>query len=210
MAFGSVPCLYPGETIVCLASGPSLTADDVNACRGRARVIAVKDCIRLAPWADVLYGCGSDAGRWWQENGPELVEFSGLRFTLDPKAASWATVLEHERVDGIDLRPTHLATGKNSGYQAINLAIHLGASRIVLLGYDMQEGAHGKQRWFGAHPWPTRSWHELGREMRDLFATMIEPASALGVEIVNATRETAIGCFTRLSLDEALASAVCA
>lgn len=212
MVFGSVPRLWPGETVVCLASGPSLTREDVNACRGRAKVIAVKDCIRLAPWADALYGSGKDTfGRWWQTNGPSL-QFNGLRFSLDPDAAAWSTVLQFDANDvtGLDDRPTHLRTGRNSGYAAINLAVHLGARRIVLLGYDLQEGPSGEQRWFGSHPWGTRSWGELGAYLREIFATLVEPARTRGIEIINATRRSALSCFPAMSIEDALSVGVCA
>jgi hypothetical protein len=57
---------FPNSTIVCIASGPSLTREDVDACRGAAGVVlAVNDTITYAPWADVLYACDR---RWWQEH----------------------------------------------------------------------------------------------------------------------------------------------
>jgi hypothetical protein len=202
---GNVPRLWPGSTIVCLASGPSLTAEDVESCRGKARVIAVKDAIRLAPWADVLYGAGADVGRWWQHNGPRLTEYPGLRFTLDPAAATWATVLRDTGYTGLESDPSGLRTGKNSGYQSINLAVHLGASRIILLGFDLQEGANGQQRWFGQHPWQTRPWAELGKMCAPIFDTLVQPLAERGISINNASRETALTCFPRLPITEALA-----
>lgn len=209
--YGTTPRLWPGSTIVCLASGPSLTPEDVAYCRGKARVIAIKDNIRLAPWADVLYGAGGDGiGRWWQRNGPTLEAFDGLRFSLDPAAAAWSTVLRNTGYTGIELDPSGLRTGKNSGYQAINLAVHLGARTIVLLGYDMQEGSKGQQRWFGAHPWGTMPWNELGRMMTPIFDTMIDPLRRLGVRVINASRATAIGCFERMPIDRALEVSVAA
>ena len=45
---------WPDETIVCAASGPTLTAADLAYARRRAPVVAVNDAIRLAPWAPVL------------------------------------------------------------------------------------------------------------------------------------------------------------
>jgi hypothetical protein len=204
MVIGSVPRLWPGETVVCLGSGPSLTREDVASCRGRARVIAIKDSVTLAPWADVLYGCGRDSGGWWAKNGPRLADFAGLRFTLDPKAAAWATVLRETGMTGLETDPSGLRTGKNSGFQAINLAVHLGARRIVLLGYDLQRTG-GRERWFGSHPWQTRSWSELGLAMIPLFETLVSPLAALGITIINASRETALACFPRQPLAEALA-----
>ena len=149
--YATVPRSFPGETIVCLGSGPSLTADDVAYCRGRARVIAVKDAITMAPWADVLYACGLDVSGWWRHMGPRLTDFAGLRYTLDRAAASWAQVLELTGETGIETTPTGLRSGYNSGAQAINLAVHLGARTIVLLGYDCQKSPHGPlcvRRWY--------------------------------------------------------------
>jgi hypothetical protein len=53
---------------------------------------------------------------------------------------------------GLDLRPGWVRTGGHSGYTAINLAVHLGATRIVLLGYDMMASPQGAHHFFGAHP----------------------------------------------------------
>jgi hypothetical protein len=201
-ALAAVPCLWPGETIVCLGAGPSLTQADVDACRGRARVIAIKHAIEKAPWADVLYGAGKDRGQWWQRIGPTLTSYAGLRYTLDEAAAQWATVLQHDVVsEGLDARPTHLRTGHHSGYQAINLAVHLGAAKVVLLGYDMQR-THGQDHWFGAHHHRVVPPFEL---FLRTFPTIVEPLRARGVTVVNASRETALDIFPRLPLEEALA-----
>jgi len=95
-----------------------------------------------------------------------------------------------------------LHQGQNSGYQAVNLAYLLGATRILLLGYDMQ--MKGDQRhWFGAHPPPM----EVGSNypaFLQCFAT-IKPAE-YGIEIWNVTRETALQCFPLYDLDECYAA----
>ena len=197
----SVPRLWTDETVVCLAGGPSLTVEDVEACRDRARVIAIKDAVRLAPWAEVLYSCGDDASSWWQRNVDLHASFTGLRYTLDPKAAAWAQVLRDTGMTGLETDPSGLRTGKNSGYQAINLAVHLGARRIVLLGYDMQPD-RGRHHWFGAHPNPIPPPYA---EFLPCFDSIVEPLRALGVEVVNATRRTALTCFPCVPLLEALA-----
>lgn len=89
--------------------------------------------------------------------------------------------------------------GGNSGYQAINLAFHTGAKRIVLLGFDMQR-TDGKAHWFGNHPGnmqvpsPYADWlHKFEQLAADL--------KVQGVEVLNCTRETALTCFERVSLD---------
>lgn len=200
--YGSVPRQWPDATIVCLATGPSLTKDDAEYCRGRAVVVAIKNAIDLAPWADVLYGCGADTSKWWHRNGDALKWFTGLRFTLDPKATQWATLLRYTGAAGLEMDPAALRTGKNSGYQAINLAVHLGAKKIVLVGYDMQVDATKGSHFFGEHP--TKNVPPV-REFRPMFATLVEPLAAIGVSVINASRVSALETFPKMSLAEALA-----
>lgn len=206
IAYATVPRCWPGETVVCLGTGPSLTVDDVESCRDRARVIAIKDAVRIAPWADVLY-CGDE--KWWPHHGPSLT-FPGRRYALVASQAQadaiapFADLLRYTGPDGIETDPSGLRSGSQSGYQAIGLAVHLGAARIVLLGYDMRGGANGRVHFFGAHahdskkptPWQQRP---------ELFQTLVPALEARGIAIVNASRVTALDCFPRMPLAEALA-----
>lgn len=192
----AVPRLWPGATIVCLGLGPSLTQEDVDLCRGRARVIAVKTAVELAPWADVLY---SGEIRWWKHYGPKL-KFDGLKFAAEQAASPWATVLRMTGSTGLELNRTGLRTGLNSGYQAINLAVHLGAAKIVLLGYDLQKDGE-KRHFFGNHPWPSS---DLLKQFIPMYKGLVEPLKEQGIEIVNASRRTALECFPRQPLVEAL------
>jgi len=157
--------------------------------------------VKLAPWADVLY-CGED--RWWTHYGPRL-DFAGLRYTLHHGCAQWAQVLRFASYDGLCLEPDGLASGHHSGYQAINLAVHLGAKLIVLLGYDMSQAASGNTHYFGEHPYPRRTPGCVLQTRVSIFRSMLQPLARLGVRIINASRQTAIDCFERLTLAEALA-----
>lgn len=201
--FGSVPVprLWPGSTVVCIGSGPSLTPADVNYCRERARVIVIKNAVECAPWADVLYGAGADGGgsTWWHREGPRLT-FAGLRYTLDPQARAWASVLTLIGERGLCLNPSGLAGGGHSGYQAINLAVHLGAARVVLLGYDMQVTG-GLDHYFGKHPHGRTPPFAL---FLHHFPSIVAPLKALGVTVINASAETALTIFPRKPIREAM------
>lgn len=195
------PVLCPGGTVVCLGCGPSLTAADVDYCRGKATVIAVNDAHRLAPWADVLY---SSDQRWW-EHYRGVPEFKGLRFGVAPlrPAAGWGVVVLKNTGDaGIEPLATGLRTGRNSGAAAINLAVHLGAKRVVLLGYDMGR-TNGKAHWFGEHPEKLRAASPFGTFIA-MFERMVGPLEQLGVEVVNCSRTTALECFPRALLEQTL------
>jgi hypothetical protein len=190
-----VPRLWPQGTIVCVGTGPSLTADDVEYVRGKAdAVIVVNDAYKLAPWADVLYACDS---KWWDWH-KGVPAFQGLKYTLQSRAAKWpgVQVLTHRGESGLDLDPSAVRTGKNSGYQAINVAVHLGARRVILLGYDMR-GTH----WFGNHPDGSKPPFAL---CLTYFQTLVEPLHEAGVEVINCTRKTALTMFPQMTLQEAL------
>lgn len=197
----SVPRLFPDRTIVCLASGPSLTREDVEYCRGKAPVVAVSDTYRLAPWADVLYACDA---KWWEAHDG-VPAFAGLKFALETSAARWpgVQVLENTGDRGVELTPTGLRTGKNSGYQAVNVAIHLGASRVVLLGYDMQATIGQPSHFFGEHPPSLRRSSPFAMFCQH-FASLVSPVKAIGVEIVNCSRATALTCFPVRPLEAVL------
>lgn len=187
-----VPRLWPNETVVCIASGPSLTPEDVAVVRGRARVVVVNNSYQLAPWADVLYA--ADARWWkWHKGAPD---FQGLKYSVTKDSARWPGVIVIGRgaSTGLSLDTTKVCLGGNGGYQALNLAVLLGASRVVLLGYDMAVAKDGRQHWHPDHPNTMRSPYQ---NFRAAYPTLVEPLKAAGVEVINCSRQTALTCFPR-------------
>jgi hypothetical protein len=139
----ALPVLCTTGTVICLATGPSLVPEDVNAVRGRGTVIAVNDAHVLAPWADVLYS----SDRYWWTHYRGVPAFGGRRATIEfspgryaKELTKWAPemfFLRQTGHQGVETDPTGLRTcGQNSGGAALNLAVHLGAQRVILLGYD--------------------------------------------------------------------------
>jgi hypothetical protein len=114
--------------------------------------------------------------------------FKGDKFIANP--ARYNTVTEIKDLDCCG----------NSGIGSIALAIRGGASKIILLGYDCQ-ATNGKIHWHDDYPkhmgnavgmngWP---------KVYAFFSERVE------VPIYNATRETALDCFPRIELEDALA-----
>ncbi len=204
-SFWSVPRLWDGATIVCLGGGPSLTRAQVDCCRGRARVIAINDSYRLAPWAEVLYFCDR---RWfeWHEAQAEFRAFKGIKVTLDEqvlKAHPEIRGVKNTGRDGLESETNGVRTGRNSGYQAINLAVHLGARRIVLLGYDMRI-VGGRTHWHRGHPVEIRQT-VFAHSMLPCFPSLVEPLRQRGVAVLNATPGSALTVFPMVALEQALA-----
>ncbi len=186
------------NTAICIASGPSLTKDDVEYCRGKGRVYVVNDSWRMAPWADVLYACDAD---WW-DHYDGVPEFTGEKWTINARAAThyglnWIGGDEQCKWSKEQGR---LATGGNSGFQALNLAELQDADRIILLGYDMGATPGGRRHWFGNHPAPlNRPSNYTGWVLN--FA---EAASVISAEVLNCSRVSALECFKKMDLRAAI------
>lgn len=208
----SVPRDWVGETAAVLASGPSMSREVAAAVRGRCRVIAVNsEGLLSAPWAEVLYAADHP---WWQNN-PAALKFAGLKVTIRPPGGGHGfdspEVLELKNGGpaGFDDRPTHLRTGGNSGFQAMHLAAHFGARRILLCGFDMHAPERGPAHWFGEH-----AWRRGRKSPYAMFVTRMTQSApefaARGIEVLNCTPGSALKCFPFLPLSEALnEQAVC-
>lgn len=87
----------------------------------------------------------------------------------------------------------------NSGAACIALAAYASAQKVVLLGYDCQKTG-GKAHWHGDHPRELANAKQIDR-WPERFA---ELAADLDIEVLNASRETALTMFPRINLDDAL------
>lgn len=201
--FWGIPRLWPGATAVSIGGGPSMTQAQADYVRGRAKVVAINDAYRLAPWADLFYFCDF---RWFEWHKHGLLPLGGIKVTLENNyiAGRGVFCIKNRGVTGLWTNPPDgVCTGRNSGYQVINLLVLLGVKRIVLLGYDMKPGENGKKHWFGDHPRPTPD-NAFG-QMLPCFDTIVDPLKKLGVEVINATPGSALESFPKMTLEEAFA-----
>lgn len=221
----TVPRMWAGETVVIAGSGATLSVEQLSSCRGKARVIVINDGYLLAPWADLHYYCDQkwfDWSRTYQHTAQQLFGkaratslfwgFQGIRCALenaalsleydpsikllrnDSKPENHADNLLHK--EGLCLTPNGVRSGGNSGHQAINLAFHTGAARILLIGFD-QHGPH----WFGEHPQPSNpDYHTLEKR----YAAMVAPLRKQGVEVVNCSPGSKLNAFGRGELADCL------
>jgi len=188
------------KTAICIASGPSLTADDVARTRHiPATVYAVNDCHRLAPWAHALYAADFT---WWHHH-QGVSSFPGRKITVDEHAArQWG--LEHVPSDdsifwGGPKFP--IALGLNSGFQALGIAAAEGHTRIILLGYDMGPGENGVRHWFGEHH-PKICRGSAYQKWVKQFEAVAPLIAADGIEVINCSRRTALSCFRRAAIED--------
>lgn len=207
MSAWRVPRCFEGRTVAILASGPSMSpavADAVHAADVPA--IAINTTFRLAPWAWMLYAADL---QWWQHRDHrDAARFAGLRVTIDIGAGDipdGLLSLRRSGTNGFDADPENLRTGANSGYQAVHIAAHAGAARILLCGMDMQGG-----HWHGEHPRGLKvNTIEQFEKCCSLFRTLVEPLKKCGVEVVNVTPGSRLDCFRRSTLEEELETSAC-
>lgn len=165
--------------------------------------IVINDTHRLAPWADALYSCDS---KWWLYHAQDALRFQGLKITQDI-CVPFPQVLciQNSGSEGFDPDPARLRTGHNSGYQALHIAIHAGACRVLLCGFDMR--VRGSEvHWFGNHPPQLMDSDPqvFSRRFIPSFERLAPLLHGLGVEVINCTPGSALTCFTMRELDEAL------
>jgi hypothetical protein len=181
-----------------VATGPSLKRDDIELFRGKATAVAVNCAVFYAPWAEYLFAGDSV---WWRHYGPKIQWYKGQRVSRTHRAKniqSW--------------RGNWPRTGGNSGHMAIQYSVDQGAKNIALLGFDQQK-TEGKAHCHADHPkfkddgqrtnmanaggigaWPRL----MNRTAKDL--------KERGVKVINLSRETALECFPRMTIDQFLKS----
>ena len=132
--------------------------------------------------------------------------FAGLKYTQDDSVVFPEVRYIKSKVgQGLSFDRSVIHQGSNSGYQAINLAVHLGVKRIVLLGYDMQLGPDGQVHHHGPHPKGMNNPEGgLFKAWVERFATIVPDLERAGLEIINCTPNSALRCFPMAKLEEVL------
>lgn len=141
----------------------------------------------------------ADVG-WWNYHAQTALKFEGLKVTCQSSVPFKSVMLlKQSGAEGFDPDPSSLRTGGNSGYQAIHIAIHAKAKRILLLGFDMHDKAG--HHWFGKHPKPLRTTEtNTYRIWSERFGGLLDR----GAEIINCTPGSALTCFQKMEFEAAL------
>jgi hypothetical protein len=169
------------------------------------KVLAIKENVKLCPWADVVYGCD---GPWWRANNG-LPGFTGLKLAHDSGVCARYRDLHKIEIEDANAilveRPGTVGNGGNSGFQALNIAVQLGTMRILLIGFDMHGGAG--LHWYGANSWRQASNPRETNfvKWRGHLAEAAPRLARLGVHVVTAP-PSALTCFEQMSIEDALAA----
>lgn len=205
--FWTPPKMWEGRDVFILGGGPSVRDLDLSLLRGQ-RVIGINQAFELGACDICFFG----DYRWFEWNLEELRSYTGLIVTCcdtmakEPeKKPRWVKLLQRINRFGICQRADSLFWNTNSGATAIGLAHHLGAKRIILLGFDMKqvEGApNGGNNWHDKHARFFTPRKGIFNKFQKPWPAIKHDAERLNIEIINATEGSALTVFPHQPLAE--------
>jgi hypothetical protein len=158
-----------------------MSRDLADRVRGN-KVCAVGNAYELAPWADVLV---ANDIKWWEKH-PDAHKFSGRKFSAN-------------KIKGVEqVTPVTFGSLSNSGVLGLDVVRNLGATRVVMLGFDMH-GTH----FFGPYK---NGCSNTSKQKRETHKNQFKQWKKRNpkVEVLNATEGSALKCFPIVRLDEVL------
>ena len=196
---------WRGQTALVIGTGPSAEDCPLDAAQERARAIAVKSAWRLAPWADALYGC--EIGWWVAVRG--CPQFAGWKASASPSCCRVYGLRRIRLKPRAEILTQETGTvgcglprgGGHSGFHALNLAVQFGATRILLVGFDMTvaNGAH-----FSAYDERNMAQEQRCIRWREALDGCADRFRELGVEVINCAPHSALKAYPKARLAEAL------
>lgn len=214
-SYWTIPRLWPGSTVFILGGGPSLADVDLTQLRSK-RVIGVNQAYKLGPWVDI---CWFGDKMWYPGQLPAIRDFGGLIATCAYETnlnKRWKRVkyVGRSKPSGIETaKRDRVSWNGNSGGSAVNLAYWLGASTVVLLGFDMKMPDNPRDRRARTHwhsdyepKWDKRKAQLVNPYPRFMkyWPAIASDAKAAGLTILNATEGSALDLFPRVKLEEVL------
>lgn len=222
--------IFKGHTGVLIATGPSLNKEQVEVVRkahaaGDCKVITVNNAYQLAPWTDAHISCNDD---WWKHywNDDHLLrQIAAEKYTWYPELAKAYGIRYIKAIvkDGLSLDPTVIHINHGSGPMGLNLALHYGFDRLLLIGHDMKfaKDYNGLQRkvgseprhFFGEYPKELQHWPsvKIGRSAPGVIDGLIEAYNKMppdlqkaGMEVINCTPDSALPTFRLSTLEKEL------
>lgn len=92
--------------------------------------------------------------------------------------------------------------GNNTGHQAINLAVHLGFKKIILVGFDMDPKAR-QSHWHNEHRRTTNTGNYEGTMIPGM-KQIVPYQKELGFKVYNINKESNLKCFDFADIKEFL------
>lgn len=191
--------IWDNEIVYIIGGGPSLKDFNWNLLKGK-KVIAINRAYEVLPWAEVLYWTDSRFYKWYKS---DIDKLNNIKVTCRPfnNMPRDIILLKSNNNNKLDLRPSFISHGNNSGYGAINLAVKMGVKKIYLLGYDMNSKPN-QSHWHNGYQ--ASHNHSIYGKMISQFDGLNEELERLGIEIFNANPSSKLEIFRKCTIDDAI------
>jgi hypothetical protein len=170
-------------------------------------VIGVNASFMIGNWIDFCFF--GDAG-FFLKNRRGLSNFPGIKVSTNSatRGYPWVKYLKQytrDRNCGISPKNSELVWKSNSGATAIDLAVHLGAKKIILLGFDLSMDANHNSHWHSVYPKKSpKAYENSFSRHHKAFPAIARDAKRLGVRIINANPKSQLSVFEKVNLSEIL------
>ena len=194
-----IPPIYKGKTIFILGGGPTLlellNGVEIN----NNPVIGINNAFRLGEWVDVLWFADSRFYWWYRK---DIDQFNGLKLTYDRHPELMGSVKRQPCLHVVNGRSGHglsfdrINFNASSGGSSINVAFHLGAKRVILLGFDMRF-VDGISNWWDYDTLVPKRVKGYDNFVKP-FYQIKKDADKYGLEILNGTPDSALTMFKKV------------
>ena len=181
-------------------------------------VIGVNAAFLLGIWVDMMFF--GDSG-FYRTNRKEIIlNFNKLHISCSPRLKDdykserlKYIPRNNKKLYGITTKKDMVSWNKSTGACAINLAYHLGAKRIILLGFDMdlyENNRHWHKLYSYKHPSRKPKQGVRGtlktpfHRHLEAFPHIRKDADKLGIEILNVSPLSKIEAFKKVELKDVL------
>ena len=221
--------IWPDQDVFILGGGPSIPQqfnipqEIINKVRSKEisasiysdymkqihdkNVIGINAAFMFGNWIDILFFGDIDFYRCYTD---QLKNFTNLKLTcreeLDeynnqPYEDIYVIPKNENKRKGISDDPASISWNLNSGSASISIAANAGAKRIILLGFDMNPIPNNQHWWHRLYQYqdpPQFNRHIQG------FEQIKQDADKRGIEILNASPDSAITQFKKINLQDIL------
>lgn len=177
-------------------------------------VIGINMAFKLGDWIDIIFF--GDSG-FFLKNQHALAAYNGIKVSCHHEVNSLKYQTDNikylpktrNKNHGISDNPGFVTWNGNSGAAAISIAANAGAKRIILLGFDMKltdERSHWHREYVSPDSKDGRRTNQHLPFHKHLpgFPTIAADAEKRGIEILNASPDSAIPHFKKVEVKDLL------
>ncbi len=201
---------WKGQTAFIVGGGPSVALQRPHRLEGR-RVIVVNSSYETCPFADFIF---FGDNRWHGEhrNRPAYQAFvkrGGRVCTVSHPSGGMELLKLHRIVptcdaNGLTTTRVGLSCQKTSYQGAMNLAVMLGATRLVLLGMDGKRNEAGMTHHHTPHKWPTKEGTTTWDRQQVQLRFMVQPLRDRGIDVFNVNPDSNVKLWPYAPIEDFL------